>query len=265
MMANPMADPYKTLKAGGLGQGIEAPDVPGQAAAAAGAQPSSDISKHLADFTSSSSPVMQQARTSGRQQANQRGLLNSSMGIQAAEDAAYRVALPAASQMAGQGHETGLQGRAFAHDRTMQTDRFGHETGLQTRGFGHETDMEQMRQAHQTMIADKNIAAHDREKAAALAAAYSQAYSNSFAALASNPNIPADVRDKYLGHINATFQSNMAMVEQFYGIQLDWGSPSSPGVAPEAGSRPFAPDGPPVRAGIGGIVRRAPGAAGGGA
>lgn len=201
---NPMKDPYKSLSGGGLGQGIEQPDVPG----------SSDIGKHLADFTSSSSPVMQQARTSGKQQANQRGLLNTSMGIQAAENAAYSVALPAASQMAGQGHERGMQTRAFGHDRGMQTDRFGHETGL-----------EKMRQEHQTSIADKNIASHDREKSASLAAAYQASYSNSFAALASNPNLPAGVRDQYLGHINNVLQSNMALVEQFYGIQLNWGAP----------------------------------------
>lgn len=43
-------------------------------------------------------PLMQQAATSGLQQANKRGLINSSLGVQAGQEALYKAALPIASQ-----------------------------------------------------------------------------------------------------------------------------------------------------------------------
>lgn len=199
MQIGAQKNPYEDLlptSTGGLDQTptITAPTVPGGPSTLSTPQTATgeqtpapandDIMSHLSAFTSSSSPVVQQARTRGLQQANQRGLLNSSMGVQAAESALYDVALPAASQMAAQGH--------------------------------------------QTKIADKNIAAYDREKAASLAAAYQNTYAQMFSAIASNANLPADVRNSYMAHLGAMRDSNMGLLEQMYGISLEWDTPEVP-------------------------------------
>jgi hypothetical protein len=57
-----------------------------------------DIARRVAAITSKDSALMRTARTSGLQQANRRGVMNSSMGIGAAESAALGVATPIASQ-----------------------------------------------------------------------------------------------------------------------------------------------------------------------
>lgn len=58
------------------------------------------VASRIAQITSENSPIMQQARTTGLQQANRRGLSNSSMAIGASQAEAIRAAAPIASQEA---------------------------------------------------------------------------------------------------------------------------------------------------------------------
>jgi hypothetical protein len=59
--------------------------------------PDQTVSGQLDSVMKKDSPLMQQARTTGLQQANDRGLLNSSMAIGAAQDSVIRNALPIAT------------------------------------------------------------------------------------------------------------------------------------------------------------------------
>lgn len=188
--------------------------------------PSSDINRHLADFMGSNSPVMQQARTSGLQQANSRGLLNSTMGIQAAEDAAYKVALPAASQMAGQGFQMGVLDKQqdFAREQQLTDQQFRQQVLELEQEFNRQTQAIDL--DFKDRLADKNIAAYDREKAASLAAAYQNSYAQMFSAIAQNANLPSKVRESYLSQIGRMRDSNMALVEQFYEVDLAWDTPA---------------------------------------
>lgn len=139
-----------------------------------------DIYGLASGFVNQDNPMMRAARTAGLQQANSRGLLNSSMGIEAAQKSAIDAALPAAAQMSQQNNATNLQ--------------------------------------------RENIAAYDREKAASLAAAYESTYTGLFSAIMNNPNIPAAARENYLAQIGRQRDSNLGLLEQFYGIKLDWGT-----------------------------------------
>lgn len=56
------------------------------------------VAGQLRSLISENSPLLQGAQTRGLQSANDRGLLNSTMGIQAGEEALYQSALPIASQ-----------------------------------------------------------------------------------------------------------------------------------------------------------------------
>jgi hypothetical protein len=56
------------------------------------------VQGQIKDITASDSPLMQQAATRGLQQANRRGLGNSSMAVQAGQAALYDAALPIAQQ-----------------------------------------------------------------------------------------------------------------------------------------------------------------------
>lgn len=61
------------------------------------------VSGNLANIMDPNSVLMQQAATAGNQQANKRGLQNSSIGISAAQDSMYKAALPIAQQDASTG------------------------------------------------------------------------------------------------------------------------------------------------------------------
>lgn len=143
------------------------------------------VSKRVKGLLSSNDPYFQQAETQGKQAANRRGLLNSTMGVQAAEKARIDAALPIASQEAAQ--------------------------------------------EQQTKVAGMNVAATDRQNAAALAASLEQTYASTLNGIMSNPNLPADARERYIAAAQKTRQSNLGLVEQMYGVKLDWGGGAAPG------------------------------------
>lgn len=147
------------------------------------------VSNQMTGLMQKDNPFMQQARTQGAQASNKRGLLNSSMGVQSGQVAALQAALPMASQDAKQ----------IADKNMMQTDVRSKED-----------------------IAMMNVAAHDREKSMAGVANAENAYASMFSQIGNNQDLPADVRDTYLAHIGAIRDSSLNMVEQMYGIDLEW-------------------------------------------
>jgi len=82
-----------------------------------------DVTPRLKGLLDSGSPLMQQAETAGLQQANKRGLLNSSMAVGAAQGEAYKVAVPIASQEASQIHQRNLSGQQYQQEGVLQDQR----------------------------------------------------------------------------------------------------------------------------------------------
>lgn len=91
--------------------------------AAAIVQPETDIAARVAQITGADSALMRQARTSGMQAANRRGLMNSSMGIGAAQAAALGVATPIASQESQERQQATLaRAQISSNDRNAMID-----------------------------------------------------------------------------------------------------------------------------------------------
>ena len=184
--------------------------VPAPGAAAAQFEPAdASVATQLDKFLASDSPLLAAARTRAKQDANRRGLLNSSIAVQAGEAAALDVALPIASQQAAQVQQRNLQERQIVSSEKIS------ESGI----------------AAQERIAASNIAAFDREKATAAVAALDASYQQVFANLSGNTDIPAEAREAYLIHLAALRDSNFGLIEQLYNINLVWASPSTGGVA----------------------------------
>jgi hypothetical protein len=78
------------------------------------------------------SPLMQLAKTEGLQQANARGLLNSSMAVGAAQDSVYRAATPIATQDA----DTYARAAGYNADTANQFARANADIENQSRSFG---------------------------------------------------------------------------------------------------------------------------------
>lgn len=170
----------------------------------------------LAEITASSTPLMKQARTQGLQSANRRGLLNSTMAVGAAQDSAYRAAVPLAQQSADQ---------TFQKNLSLQS--FGQQGELQGRELASLETRQGRDLASQENIAAMNVAAHDRQYAQSALAAADQTYGNMFAQIAANERIPAAQRTQYLTMMQKMRDSQINLVQQLYDIQLDWTTPSS--------------------------------------
>lgn len=138
---------------------------------------------------SADNPLMKQASFAGASAAGARGLQNSSIGAQAGQEAAYKVALPIASQDASQTSQKNLT---------------------------------QMGLSSQQGIASMNTAAADRQNTAAAQASTEQSYSNLYNSIMSNTNLSAKQRTDQLAHIAAIRDSNYGLIEQIYGVDLTW-------------------------------------------
>jgi len=150
------------------------------------------VTTQLAKVTNTDSPLLTQARTRGKQFANRRGLLNSSLAGQAAEAAVFDVALPIASQQAAQIQQSNIQGGAIE-----STER----------------------------VAASGRASFEREKATAALTVFDANYQTAFNAIATNPDLPAKTRASFLKHIGAIRDNNFNLVEQLFNIDLVWDSP----------------------------------------
>jgi hypothetical protein len=168
------------------------------------------VATRLNALTTSNSPYITAARTSGMATANRRGLLNSSMAAGASEGAAIAAAAPIASQDAQQ----------------LSQKNLAYQQG------GYDMD----RQKIVTASADRSAAL-----SAALTA--NGQYLDSFNGLAANKDIPAATRDAYITHLQNTRSTGLDMIQQVYGINLDWaGKPgASTAPAPAAGGYGVVP------------------------
>lgn len=194
----------ETLNVGGVESQLTRPSVgwrympapepvaPAPAVTTGGDQPSpGSIQARLGGLLSQANPLMRAARTGALQAANRRGLLNSSLAAQAGEQAMLGAALPIAQAEA--------------------------EIDLRLR-------LQRMSSESQEKIANLNVKAENQKGAMSAAAGMEQLYSSLLGSIMSNPNIPNDTRRQYEQHIANLRNSNLQLVEQIYGVDLDWNS-----------------------------------------
>jgi hypothetical protein len=91
------------------------------------------------EIASKDSALNQMARTEGLKAANRRGLLNSSMAIDASQDAVLKNALPIASQDASQAFQKNQAAKAFEYGMTAQEGQQAFQSGERQAGEGFQT------------------------------------------------------------------------------------------------------------------------------
>lgn len=159
-----------------------------------------DLSDRIDELLSQDSSIMRRARTTGLQQANRRGLLNSSMAVQAAQGAMADRAIDIGSQEVGQEYDALQQ----ALGRRFETS----ERGL-------DRDM-------QRQLAKWNLKSSDRNAAAQSIASAAAAYQAQYQSIMANQNLTAEQRQKQLKAALAMRDRQMSLVEQLYNIDLKW-------------------------------------------
>ena len=89
------------------------------------------VSARLTGLLKKSSPLMQQAKTTGLQIANSRNLLNSSMAVGAAQNEMIKAATPIAMADSEAGTRRDLSAQDFSQRGELQTGEFGQQSKLQ--------------------------------------------------------------------------------------------------------------------------------------
>lgn len=107
------------------------------------------VASRVAALTSEDSPLIKQARTSGLQAANARGVLNSSIGIGAAENEAYRAALPIAQQEAAQAQQTNTQRYDLSAQMARLRAQAGFESQARAEGYSYSAALNTQGYAYQ--------------------------------------------------------------------------------------------------------------------
>jgi hypothetical protein len=113
-----------------------------------------------------------------------------------------------------------MQQADFLNQQVLQASEFGQRTEEQQRAISAATEDLIRQLESQEKVSFANIAAHDREKAAALAASFEATYGEVFRTIGQNPDLPAKVRDKYLAQAAAQRDSNYNLLESLYGVDI---------------------------------------------
>lgn len=227
------------------------------------------VATKLTGLLASDSPYIKLARQGGMDVANRRGLQNSSIAAGTSEAAAIGAAAPIAAQDASQIAQQNLsfQGAGQASDLSKQesgqtaslaqqqadaalraqTQSEAAATAAAAAQHGYQTDEQKAAAEAQltygtTIQGMQGAQAQTQQQGEAAIAARAQAidavtkandiYNSGFTSLANNADLPADTRAQYLQNLIDTRNSSFDMIQQVYGIKLDWGQGGAATVAP---------------------------------
>jgi hypothetical protein len=100
---------------------------------------SQTVQGQMANLMSSTNPLMQRATTRASQAANKRGLLNTSMGVQAGQEAALSAALPIAQLDAGAYQKQALANQGYLNQFSSENQRTQNQKSLSDQAYAQQT------------------------------------------------------------------------------------------------------------------------------
>lgn len=181
-----------------------------------------DIGKLATDITSQDSEFMRNARTQGLQSVAARGLLSSTMAIQAAENEAYKAAMPLAQSQAeinASRNENRLQ-RRFDATQNNKDRQFERTQKQQDRRFeGRQNNKD--RQA-QYDLKDMDLDAVDRAKVADMMTTAKTNYESALDAIMKNENLSAEDRETQVRKLRVRHQAWMAGIQDLYNVDISF-------------------------------------------
>lgn len=176
----------------------------------------------LSRITSRDSPLMRQAETSGLQSANRRGLLNSTMAVKAASDAAYAAAVPIASQEGAQASSENLANLDAQTRIALQGMTIDAADRQQQNEIGYQTSMKELDRSLQEKLAKWNLNSSQQATAAQSVLASQELYNNRINNIMANTNLSAEDRTAYLASAKNFFDIQMDLIQQMFDVSLNW-------------------------------------------
>lgn len=192
-----------------------------------GLQLTSQEKQQVADLAAAKERLGMQLTSTDALQAKdiaaQKERLDAQLGSTAAlQSADLKAAMERLQTQAGA--TAALQSADIAAQGARQTEALASQKDIAEKNIAAQLTMNASGQTTEQRIAQMNIAGQDRERAAALAASYQQTYAQMYESIVSNKDLPAATRQAYLQHAQATLDSNLSLLEQMFGIDLQWGT-----------------------------------------
>lgn len=132
-----------------------------------GMNENTDVSNIAADIMRRDSPLMRLAATRGRQEANKRGMMNSSMGANAVYDAVLDQVVPMASQESAQRFQSNraiqdydissrLSDQDFREDSALSAQGYQQNLGLASQAYGFQRGLNEQNYGFERGLNEQN-------------------------------------------------------------------------------------------------------------
>ena len=166
------------------------------------------------------SPLIERARSRAAQSANDRGLLNSTMAVQAGEAAAYDAALPIASADANANLSKDLQQGDIAGQLQVQAADIAGKKELQTADSQNQIALQQLRGQQSEQLAQIEAGFKTLMQANDSASRFFSQMSSSISDILKEPNIPVDQKGQLIQKQKELLQNGMAVIGAIGNLDL---------------------------------------------
>jgi hypothetical protein len=161
-------------------------------------QPDQSVEGRIASILASNNPIIQMARTKALETANGRGLLNSSMAVQAGETAAAQAALPMAQSDLSAQTQYGLKGADIQS-----------QYGLKGMDITNQQQLQQMQNENAKLLQTNNQAA----------TAFNQAQV-AIAQIEQNDHMDAQAKTQAIGFLQSNLATQLKTLQSTAGLNL---------------------------------------------
>lgn len=214
------------------------------------------VANQLTGILAKDSPYLQAARTRGKEYANNRGLLNSSIGAGATERSAIESALPIAQQDAGVYSQAGLLAQEASQQAALTNLQAAASSQLSEQESRQSLSLENLQQeganyrqetelAYNEKIALLNIAADEKSMLSSHMTTLGDNFQAKLAGIQVDPGMTAEAKSAAIKSLQNAYEANLQSLSAIFNIEIDWELPNA-FVTPEPTPVPYVPPAPPA-------------------
>ncbi len=215
--------------------------------------PNQTVAGNLQSILSQSSPLMTQARTQGLEQANARGLANSSIGIESAQQAVTAAALPIAQQDAQTALSVAQTNQAAANQELANNASAQNQYGLQQMAGQQSLDLATVQSNAQVQLANIDNQNKLLLQADSSAGNFYNAISQGIGNILEQPNISVSDKQALVQYQTGLLKTGLAVIGGISNLDLSGMlnfsgtvlAPPPPTAAPATQSSGLPPTAPP--------------------
>ncbi len=181
-----------------------------------------NVSNVADEMMSKDNRLMQQAETRGLQSANRRGLMNSSMAVQASEAAVLDRVIPMASQESDQRFASRTAKQKFGFEAALAKQDSEIKQSLADQEIGGRMAIADQENEVRLALEKMNIASQNKQTASDMISTSQDLYAGNLRDIRNNTNLSAEERNSLISAEQDNISLQYQLVEDMYGIDIKW-------------------------------------------